>query len=112
VERQPPVQDWFEHDMLDDNGLFWFRPRPYSRLAPLPGCLQVVGHTPPLTHLAVDGFHMIDPCAWEWELTGAPGYFRYAVIETGRVRVEEGTLLDETVPPLETGIPPGLRAKE
>jgi hypothetical protein len=111
VERQPPVQDWSEHDMLDDNGPFWFRPRPYSRLAPLPGCLQVAGHTPPLAHLAEDGFYMIDPCAWEWELTGAPGYLRYAVIETGRVTVGEGSLLDETVP-FDTGVSAGRSAKE
>jgi hypothetical protein len=94
VERRPPVRDWSDHEMLGDNGIFWFRPRPYSPLAPLPGCPQVVGHTPPLAHLEEDGFYMIDPCAWEWELTGNPGYFRYAVIEAGRVRVKEGTLLD------------------
>ncbi len=112
VERQPPVGDWFEHDMLGENGLFWFRPRPYSRLAPLPGCPQVVGHTPPLARLQEDGFYMIDPCAWEWELRGVPGYLRYAVIETGRVRVEEGTLLDEPAP-LDTAVtPPGLHVKE
>ena len=111
VERQPPVRDWLEHDMLDDDGLFWFRPRPYSRLAPLSGCPQVVGHTPPLPYLEVNGFYMIDPCAWEWELTGAPGYFRYAVIESGRVVVEEGTLLDGTVP-LETGTLPAWPGTE
>ncbi len=105
VKREPPVRDWREHDMLADNGLFWFRPRPYSYLGPLPGCPQVVGHTPPLARLREDGFYMVDPCAWEWEWTGAPGWYRYAVVEAGRVRVEEGSLLD-SVGPLEAKTSP------
>jgi Calcineurin-like phosphoesterase len=107
VERQPPIRDWSEDDMLADNGLFWFRPRPYSSVAPLPGCVQVAGHTPPLAALEEDGFYMIDPCAWEWELTGEPGYFRYAIVEAGRVIVAEGTLLDEAAPST-----PGTRPKD
>lgn len=111
AEREPPVRDWSEHEMLDDDGPFWLRPRPYSRLAPLSGCPQVVGHTPPLVDLQAQGFYMVDPCAWEWELVGRPGYLRYAVIEGGRVKVEEGTIPGD-VGPVEMERQPGLFAED
>ncbi len=77
--------------MFGDYGPFWFRPPPYSRARPLSGVAQVAGHSPPVKELAKDQFYMIDPAVWltEW---GEPLRFRYAVIEGGCVRVEEGTI--------------------
>jgi hypothetical protein len=75
--------------LVGDDGPFWFRPPPYSRVPPLAGVQQVAGHSPPMRELAGRGFYMIDPCVWMTEL-GEPLRFRYAVIEEGRVRVEEG----------------------
>jgi len=81
---------WEENGILGDDGPTWFRPEPWSRLRPLAGIGQVVGHTPPVTELEAKGFYMVDPCAFYG--MDDPGRFRYAVIEAGRVRVEEGTL--------------------
>ncbi len=75
--------------LLGEQGPFWFRPPPYTDLEPLAGVTQVAGHTPPIAGLARRGFHMIDPGVWVAEL-GEPLIFRYAVIEDGEVRVEEG----------------------
>ena len=88
VQRDPPVRHWLEDDMLGDDGPFWFRPWPFSTRAPLAGCLQIAGHTPPLRLLARAGFYMIDPCVWS--LPEFAGCYRYAVVEAGRVRVHEG----------------------
>jgi hypothetical protein len=83
--------EYDEQGILGDDGPTWFRPRPYTRLLPLAGIRQVVGHTPPVPELESCDFHMVDPCAF----LGMEnlGRFRYAVIEDGWVRVEEGTLL-------------------
>lgn len=90
VEREPRVGDWREHELLGDCGPFWFRPWPYSHLLPLSDCPQVVGHTPPLDNVDIDGFHMIDPSSFNG--SEDPGRYRYAIIEEGTVKVEEGTL--------------------
>ena len=89
VKREPRVNDWDDHGMLDEDGVFWFRPQPYSHLLPLAGTKQLAGHTPPVSSLEAIGFYMIDPCAFE--RMDDPGRYRYAVIEAGRVRIEEGT---------------------
>ena len=90
VGREPPVRKWDDHGILSEDGPLWFRPRPYSYLLPAAGCNQVVGHTPPIPELEPLGFYMIDPCAFEG--MADPGRYRYAVIQAGRVRAEEGTL--------------------
>ena len=90
VEREPQVREWDDHPILSEDGPLWFRPRPYSYLLPLAGRAQVVGHTPPIPELEPLDFYMIDPCAFEG--MADPGRYRYAVIQAGCVRVEEGRL--------------------
>ncbi len=93
VAREPRLGDWYEHPLLSDYGPFWFRPWPYSQFSPLPGCVQVAGHTPPLKHLRNTGFHMIDPSSFSASnICTGMGWYRYAIVEAGAVRVEEGTL--------------------
>jgi hypothetical protein len=77
--------------LFGDYGPFWFRPPPFSHARPLAGVTQVSGHSPAVDDLAKDGFYMIDPSVWLADL-GEPLRFRYAVIEEGRVRVEEGEI--------------------
>jgi hypothetical protein len=90
VARKSHYRDWSDHELLGSTGPFWFRPWPYSYLRPLFGCVQVVGHTPPLEGLDCAGVSMIDPTSWEeW---ADPARFRYAIIEAGAVRVYAGTL--------------------
>ena len=91
LRREFETGEYDERGILGDDGPTWFRPRPYSRLLPLAGIRQVVGHTPSIPELEERGFHMIDPCAFLG--MDDPGRFRYAVIEDGWVRVEEGALL-------------------
>jgi hypothetical protein len=90
IRRGLETGEWDEDGILGDYGPTWFRPRPHTDLLPLAGLRQVVGHTWPIPELEEMGFHMVDPCAW----LGMEdhGRFRYAVIEDGEVRVEEGTL--------------------
>ena len=90
IGQELETGDWAEDGILGDRGPTWFRPRPHSSLLPLPGLRQVVGHTPPVPELEEAGFYMVDPCAFMG--MDDPGRFRYAVIEDGQVRVEEGTL--------------------
>ena len=90
VRRELETGEWEVDGILGEGGPTWFRPRPYSAFLPMSGLRQVVGHTPPVPELEQVGFHMVDPCA----SMGMDdlGRFRYAVIEGGQVRVEEGTL--------------------
>jgi len=90
VRRKLETGGWEEDGILGDGGPTWFRPVPYSSLEPLLGLRQVVGHTSPIPVLEEAGFYMVDPCVWMG--VEDRGRFRYAVIEDGRVRVEEGTL--------------------
>ena len=95
VTRELETGEYDEQGILGDGGPTWFRPRPYGDLLPLTGIRQVVGHTPPLPELEELGFHMVDPCVFlGMEDTGR---FRYAVIEDGQVRVEEGSLAGDPV---------------
>ena len=87
IRRELETGECAEDGILGDDGPSWFRPRPYSHLLPLAGLPQVVGHTPPLPELEAVDFHMIDPCVFL--SLNAPGRCRYAVIEDGRVRIEE-----------------------
>jgi hypothetical protein len=90
-------EDWDTEGsrIFGDYGPFWFRPPPFSHARPLSGAVQVAGHSPPIEELAEEGFYMVDPSVWlaEW---GESLRFRYAVIEDGRVRVQEGTIEPET----------------
>jgi hypothetical protein len=89
VRRELATGESDRNGVLGDDGPLWFRPRPWSDLDPLGGVEQVAGHTPPVGRLAGTNFHMIDPCCWLRDF-GEPGLFRYAVIEDGAVRVEQG----------------------
>ena len=95
VRRELETGEYDEQGILGDGGPTWFRPPPHGDLHPLSGIRQVVGHTPPLPELEELGFYMVDPCAFLG--MEDPGRFRYAVIEDGRVRVEEGSLTRELV---------------
>jgi len=75
--------------VLGEYGPFWFRPPPFTHARPLAGVTQIAGHSPAVAEMAKDGFHMIDPMVWLAD-AGEPLRFRYALIEDGRVRVEEG----------------------
>lgn len=90
VERKPPLRDWYDDPLLGDYGPLWFRPAPYTHLAPLGGCTQIAGHTQPTGLIEDTSFYMIDPTSFDW--FDEPGRYRYAVIERGSVRVEAGCL--------------------
>ena len=88
VRRELETGEWDEGGILGDDGPLWWRPGLNGGSRPVAGILQVAGHTPPVPELEAVGFHMTDPCAWA--LTDGPGRCRYALIEDGRVSVEEG----------------------
>ncbi len=90
ARRELETGEWQEEGVLADHGPLWFRPKPFSRLDPLGGVRQVAGHTPPLRAPSPADFHMIDPCAFFGMRD--EGAYRYAVIEEGQVRMEDGTL--------------------
>ena len=90
VVREPPLRDWYDDPLLGDFGPLWFRPAPYTHLAPLPGCAQIAGHTLPLSRMEGTHFYMIDPTSFD--CFDEPGRYRYALIENGVVRVEDGCL--------------------
>lgn len=100
VRQELQTGEWDPNGILGDRGPLWFRPRPYSALLPLAGIKQVVGHTPPLPELAALDFYMTDPCAFMGMRDA--GRYRYAVIEDGAVRIEDGSL---------GGVQAGTRAK-
>jgi hypothetical protein len=90
LRRQLQTGGWDRAGILGDDGVLWFRPRPWSSLLPLANVVQVTGHTPPDEKLEPEGFFMVDPCVWmEPDVSTR---YRYAVIEDGRVRVEDGRL--------------------
>jgi hypothetical protein len=82
-------RDAAARSLLGDYGPFWFRPPPFTRARPLAGVTQIAGHSPAVPELAREGFHMIDPLAWLADGSGKVHY-RYALIEDGCVRVEDG----------------------
>jgi hypothetical protein len=91
VRRQLETGGWDPAGILGDDGVLWFRPRPWSSLLPLAGVVQVTGHTPPDEGLEARGFFMVDPCVWMESVVGSR--YRYAMIEDGCVRVEDGLLV-------------------
>ena len=95
VRRKLETGEYDELGILGDGGPTWFRPPPFGDLLPLSGIRQVVGHTPPLPELEELGFFMVDPCVFLGMEDTAR--FRYAVIEDGQVRVEEGSLVGDPV---------------
>lgn len=90
VRRELLTGDWDTEGIIGTAGPLWFRPQPHSSRLPLAGVTQVVGHTPPLPELEPSGFYMVDPCVFQG--LGSSRRYRYAVIENGRVRVQEGSL--------------------
>jgi hypothetical protein len=93
LESGAPVKGWEFHALLGDDGPFWFRPWPRAGRRPLASMRQIAGHTPPdpeLKELEDSGFYLIDPYSYAFE--DDPGRYRYAVIDNGEVRVEEGSL--------------------
>jgi hypothetical protein len=93
VKRKLETGEWDRDGILGDDGPLWFRPTQWSSVEPLAGVRQVSGHSVPRPELEADGFYMIDPCAWM--SLGGPELVRYAVIEEGSVRVEEGHWVDQ-----------------
>ena len=90
VRRQLETGRWDRAGILGDDGVLWFRPRPWSSLLPLANVVQVTGHTPPDEALRPKGFYMVDPCVWmEPDVSSR---YRYAIIEAGSVRIEDGRL--------------------
>ena len=90
VRRELETGLWEQAGILGDDGVFWFRPRPWSIIEPLQGVVQVTGHTPPDARLEAQGFYMVDSCVWME--SDATSRYRYAVIEDGNVRIEDGRL--------------------
>ena len=83
--------------ILGNLGPLWFRPPNESREHLIPGLTQIAGHTPcqwpgTVRELREAGVYLIDPDV----LGGLPPEdrckYRYAVIEAGEVRVEDGRL--------------------
>jgi hypothetical protein len=96
-----------ERGVLGPDGPLWFRPDPRSARVPLPGLRQIAGHTPhEMVPVGPGGpleeFHLTDPCTYLG--LGDPHRYRYAVVEQGRVRMEDGTLAD--------ALDPGLPSRE
>jgi hypothetical protein len=83
--------DW--EGLLGLEGPFWFRPRISEPEAVLTGITQVAGHTPARDGdgqaFADRGLFLIDPDAYR---PPAKDRYRYAVIEDGRVRIEDSAL--------------------
>lgn len=84
--------------VIHEEGPLWYRPN--DNPSPLPGIVQVAGHTPPeilrgddpATAWAARGIFLIDPFVRGW--AGRRGYsppipVRYAVIEDGKITVVE-----------------------
>jgi hypothetical protein len=90
VRHELQTREWDQDGILGDHGPLWFRPRPYANLLPLAGIKQIAGHTPPLPELAALDFHMTDPCVFMGMRDA--GRYRYAVIQGGAVRIEDGSL--------------------
>ena len=90
VEWRDTLHRWYDDALLGDCGPFWFRPRPYSDLLPLLSCVQIAGHTVPLTRMEGTPFHMIDPTPADGGED--PRRYRYALVEQGTVVVRDGRL--------------------
>ena len=82
--------DW--EGLLGLDGPFWFRPRIERPDDVLSGVVQVAGHTPARGdagwRFAELGLFLIDPDVY---MPPSKDRFRYAVIESGTVRIEDST---------------------
>jgi len=77
------LNKWDLDVLWDNNGPIWFRPKNKAQVYPIE---QVCGHTPPEYLKPINILHMIDP----YTKKGFDGKrYRYAVIEDGKVRVED-----------------------
>ena len=80
--------------LLDHMGPLWFRPTPALPEGLLQGVTQVCGHSPfdgrEHRALAEQGLHVVDPTLVLGTMHHHGISYRYAVIEGGEVRVEEG----------------------
>jgi hypothetical protein len=96
ADLDPVWPDEDQPSLLDDMGPLWFRPDPAFPRELLQGVTQVCGHSAldgaDLHALAGLGVYVIDPSL----VLGLPHdlgvTYRYAVIEGGAVRVEEGVV--------------------
>ncbi len=80
---------------LGATGPLWYRPLLWGRAAPLPGIVQVVGHTAPelyrpkgLAIIESLGIHLVAPAVNAVDEHWLAHAYRYGVIEDGQVRVE------------------------
>jgi len=82
--------------ILGNLGPLGYRPSLESAELLLPGLVQVVGHTPgggvTARSLRAAGMFMVDPDVLRGLRPEDRGRYRYAVIEDGSVRIEEGDL--------------------
>lgn len=82
--------------ILGNLGPLGYRPSLESRDLLLPGLVQVAGHTPgggvTAHSLRAAGMYMVDPDVLNGLSPEHRGRYRYAVVEDGAVRVEEGDL--------------------
>jgi len=84
---------WLASPLMDRWGCLWYRPS----VDTLPGFKQVAGHTPDLCYtesqlksLRNKGLRLVDPYARSH--FGEDGYYKYATITDGKVRVHSGVL--------------------
>ena len=98
--------DWDDHRkprLLNEVGPLWFRPTPALPEGLLQGVTQVCGHSPfdgrEHRALAEQGLHVVDPTLVLGTMHHHGITYRYAVIEGGQVRVEEGVVVEPSDPP-------------
>jgi hypothetical protein len=99
VGGEPDWPNGDEPSLLDDMGPLWFRPTPALPEGLLQGVTQVCGHSPfdgrEHRALAEQGLHVVDPTLVLGTMHHHGITYRYAVIEGGEVRVEEGVVAPE-----------------
>jgi hypothetical protein len=82
--------------ILGNLGPLGYRPSLEARDRLLPGLVQVAGHTPgggvTARALRREGMYMVDPDVLRGLRPEDAGRYRYAVIDDGSVRIEEGDL--------------------
>jgi len=102
----PAEREWTDGEkpsLLDDMGPLWFRPTPALPEGLLHGVTQVCGHSPfdgrEHRALAEQGLHVVDPTLVCSVMHHHGTTYRYAVIEGGKVPVEEGVAGESSDPP-------------
>ena len=93
---QQPGSSRVNPPILGNLGPLGYRPSLEQRDKLLPGLVQVAGHTPgggvTARSLRSQGMYMVDPDVLSGLRPEHRGRYRYAVIEAGVVRIEEGAL--------------------